>query len=148
MAAGNFVDMTMLGDKKLIKQLAKLPDRLQKKILRSAMRKAAKPVLASAKSKVPRVTGINTDPLRKGLKVKALKRSRNRIGVRIVTPERSVLGIPEGSKWYYPAHIELGTSKVAAVPYLRNAVAENKEQVFSIIRREVASGIVREAKRA
>lgn len=143
----NIIDISMLGDKALTKKLGKLPGRLQKKVLRQAMRKAAKPILADIKQSISsiRVTGLHTDPLKKKTKIKSLKRSRNKIGVRITTPTRDELGIPADSKWYWPAHIELGTSKEPAQPFMRGPFNAARQKTLTTIKQETGKGIIREA---
>lgn len=143
------IDISLLGDKALTRKLNKLPNRVQKKVVRQSMRKAAKPLLVSIKHAIGeiRVTGEHTDRLRKGMKIKSIKRSRTRLGVQIVTPRRQELGIPDSKKYYWPAHIELGTSKSRPRKFMRDTVDSNRTQTMGIIQREIASGIIREAKK-
>lgn len=141
------VDIRLLGDKKLERLLRKLEPRVQKKVIRSAMRKAAKPVLARAKTLVPVRTGKRSGPLIRGMKIKSLKRSRFRVGVLLQTPTREELGLSADDKYYYPSAIELGTSKTPAHPFFRNAMDQMRDVSMAIVRREIGNGIIREALR-
>jgi len=123
---GAAFDITLLGDKKLNKAFGALAVIDQRKVMRKSQRAAFKPVLKSAKANAP----VRTGKLKKSLKLRALKRSRNRSGVFVRTGTRSELGIPENAKYYYPAHVELGHSDVAPVPFLRNAFDSNKDRVW------------------
>jgi len=73
------IDISILGDKRLERQLARLAGNVQKKYMRQVLRKAAKDVKNAARKDAP----VDTGGLRRGLKVRALKRSRNRIGVKV-----------------------------------------------------------------
>lgn len=143
------IDISLLGDKALTRKLNKLPNRVQKKVVRQSMRKAAKPLLTLIKQAIGeiRVTGIHTDPLKRGMKIKSVKRSRTRVGVEIVTPRRQELDIADSDKSYWPANIELGTSKSPPRKFIRDTVDSNRIQTMNIIQRELASGIIREAKK-
>lgn len=138
---GKFVDISLAGDKEVIKNLKRLKITLQKKITRKALRAAAKPVLALAKTRVPRVTGERTDIIRKKLKIRALKRARGAIGVIIQAPTRIDLGIEATDRYYYPAAIELGTSDTSAQPFMRTSMKERNESSLKIVAAEVKKGI-------
>jgi len=143
------IDISLLGDKALTRKLNKLPNRVQKKVVRQSMRKAAKPLLTSIKHAIGeiRVTGEHTDRLRRGMKIKSVKRSRSRLGVEIITPRRQELDIADSDKSYWPANIELGTRNAPPQKFIRDTVDSNRTQTMGIIRREIASGIIREAKK-
>ncbi len=145
----NIIDISMLGDKALTKKLGLLPGRLQKKVLRKSMRDAAKPILKDIRQAISaiRVTGFHTDPLRKGMKLRSLKRSRSRIGVMIMAPTRDVLGIPSDADYYYPAHIELGTLNNESQPFMREPFNDKRATTLNTIKRDVGRGIIREAMR-
>ena len=102
--AGLSVSLRLFGVKDLDAKFKKLPDRLQKKILRQSMRIAAKDVKAAVKAAVPKDTGR----LRRGIEIKSIKRSRSLVGVIVRTKTREHFGISADSKWYYPAIIEYG----------------------------------------
>lgn len=137
------IDISILGVPELQKKLAALPWALQRKIMRKALRLAGKPVLATAKAMVP----VDTGALKKGLKLRAIKRnSRGIIGVRVTTPSREALGL-EKDEAYYPAVLEFGIQGKPAHPYMRPAIETNRSKSLDIIKTEVAKGLEQEAAR-
>jgi len=132
MKAGGGVIVT--GDKALDALLAGLPAKLQKKLSRQATRKAAKDiVLPEAKAIVPEDTGDLAD----SLVVRAIKRSRGKIGHMVTTKE----GFYKGDQ-FYGAFLEFGTKErqhksgkqVGAIQphkfaYLRPAIYDNEERI-------------------
>ena len=129
------VNISILGDKALDAKLGKLENAMQKKIVRSALRAAAKPVLAAMKAYVPVVTG----DLRDSLKIQSIKRSRKYIGVNITSR-------PKPGKRFYAAFVELGGPKRAANPFMRKPFWSHKTGSFNIIAQETASGILEAAR--
>lgn len=121
------IRLEMLGDKELDRAMRDLPLKVQRKYARKAAREAMRPVLQAAKAKAP----VRTGRLRKGIRLRALKARRRGavIGAVVITDTRQKMGIPPEDKGYYPAHVELGTSKMAAHPYLRPALHENRTKV-------------------
>lgn len=78
------VRFTITGHKQLDRKFAALPPKLQKKILRPALRAAAKIVLDQAKANAP----VQSGRLKKSLKVKAAKRSRktkHEVAINVIT---------------------------------------------------------------
>lgn len=128
--------LDLSGDQALLTQLEQLPDRLERRVLREAVRDAAQPILARARTNISaiRVTGVATDPLRRGMRIRALRRRRGRVGVSVQTPTRQELGIAPSARWYYPAHIELGTRRTPALPYLRLALEQARGEASNILR--------------
>ena len=103
------IDLTLLGDKKLIKALATMPATLQKKAVRPALRKQAK---RSRQHAVEMLSGGRVQPdtgrwlaAQKRAPIRAIKRSRKRIGYLVWYPTREELGIDPGYKWFYPAAV-------------------------------------------
>ncbi len=82
--------MVMTGDKKVNRMLKKLPSKQQKAAFRKAARPAIKPVMTEARSNIKKDS--DTGKLAKTVKVRALKRSRSRIGVRVTTRAEDVDG--------------------------------------------------------
>ena len=139
------IDVSMIGDKALEQALRALPEKLETKVVRQALRKAAKPTLEQAKQNLQaiRVTGERTDRIRTGMKIRALKRKKGRLGVMVMTPTRQELGIDETAASSIPAHIELGTRNSPARPFLRSALKATRQEVFAILRRDIQAGIER-----
>ena len=136
-------DISLLGDKELQRKLTRLVPAVQRKVLKKALRKAGKVVLAAARAAAP----VRTGNLRRFLRLGDMKSRRDRVGVEVRTGTRDELGIPQGSRFYYPAHIELGTRKLPARPYLRPALKGKETEALAIISSELRSGIIREARR-
>lgn len=121
------------GHKELDKTIASLEAKVQKKVARSAMRKATKSIIMpAAKSKVPVASGA----LRKAIKVRAIKRSRSRIGVEVVAGD----GFFKGDQ-YYSGMVEFGTKKQRAQPFLRPAGYENEPRVRRLIEDDIRQAL-------
>ena len=127
----------LTGVKELDAKLRNLSTAMGNKIVRSALRHGGKHLLAKTKDATP----VDTGKLQKGLKLKALKRSRNRSGVMVVTPTREYLGIDPKDKGYYPAAVEYGTENKPANSYLRATKSRETGAVVAIFRKEVAAGV-------
>lgn len=121
--------------KKLERRLGAAPKKLKTKLLKKAVRDAARPVLDDAKRFVPTDTGR----LKKSIKLRALKRSRTRtragiIGVRIVTSKSD--NVFAGST-YYGGMVEFGTDRMPARSFMRFAMDINEGTVKDVYRAAV-----------
>ena len=142
------VDVTMIGDKEVIKLFKELPEKVQKKFARESMRKEAKRLVEKVKAASPVLTGSKYrkgGSLKKSWKVKALRRSRKRIGVYVESGPREKLGIAANAPGYYPAHVELGTRTRAAKPFLRPVIRANRDSSQKRIGRLIGKAIEKEA---
>jgi len=142
------VSVRLRGDRELIRAFRELP-RGGVAIFKKAAKKAAQPVLDSARAKAPRDTGA----LAAGLRIRVLtSRRRDVVGARVVTPTRARLGIPDGGG-YYPTAQEFGWRDArtgehrAGRPYLRPAAEENRASVQRSMSRVGAMEIEREWRR-
>lgn len=124
MAARFNVGLT--GDKELEQALANVTEKVERKVLRAALRRAALGVLRVAQANIasPRVRiapgtsqrrarqlqrlARRFGRLRNSLSVKLLSRRKGRVGYQVVTGTRAELGIGGNARYYYPAHVELG----------------------------------------
>lgn len=121
------------GGEELAAALEALGPAMEKKILRSAMREAAKPILDDAKRRAPVLTG----QLRKSLKIRAIKRNnKGQVGVVISTAK----GFFKGDEFYGAFH-EFGTKKMPARPFIRPAFEANKAQSIRIVGEAVKIGL-------
>lgn len=164
--AKRFVHMSVVGDKELVGKLSKLGDRVYKKVVGQASRKAFAPVVKTAKSLAPKETGL----LKKSMGVKQKKYPRAGRIVTLVGP-RTGFGTtvttegPDGKprETYrdpvkYGHLVEFGTAphKVgdydhpgsAPQPFMRPAFDGNVNKSKSIMKSELAAGVEREAKKA
>jgi len=121
------------GADELLKGLQELEPAIAKKILRTAMRQAATPILEEAKRRVPILTG----QLRKSLKIRAIKRNnKGRIGVVISTEKGFFKG-----ETFYGAFLEFGTKKMPAKPFIRPAFEANKARAVRIVELALKLGL-------
>lgn len=151
MARSGVVDISLIGDKELERKLRKLPPKVQKQVVRPALVKVAK----RARDDITAAMPVDTGKLKSlGMKVVPIKRSRSGgIGRLVQTPTKEELGIPNDSKSYYPAHVELGHSikgggKVADKPYIRGTMKTNRPKYLSFLRREIGRLLIKVAKKA
>ena len=144
--------VSLKGVKAFQRRLNKLTEKEFKKALRTGLRQGAKKAVAVAKQRVPEKTGT----LKRSLKVRATKRSRVRVGVKIETPPRSVLALGQGGptrsaarvltgKGYYPAVQEFGSSKrnIPERNYLRQAHANAVPGTIRAVKREIIKALRR-----
>jgi HK97 gp10 family phage protein len=143
------LDVSVVGERKLARVFNRITATVQKKIMRKALRAGFRPVLASAREKAAAVDDPSTPSdvmlrVSRLLKLRALKRSRRRIGVAIRTPSRDELGSFDYDH-YPPAHIEMGTSRTPPHPFMRDALHQNEPKTLGILKRELWRGIKAEA---
>jgi HK97 gp10 family phage protein len=139
------LNLQLMGDDALIRRFNALPEKMQGKVFRPAVRVATKLVMQDAKKNAPKRTGA----LRRGLFIKPFKRKRRggNIGLMILTPTRDKLNIKSDAKWYYPSLAELGHKKrksggrVEGRPFLRNAIKNNRAAALDTLRREMRTRI-------
>ena len=96
-------DMVVFGDKELLTKLARL-GKAGDKIARDSSRSVAKDLQAIVKAEAP----VKTGRLRKGIKVRGAKRSRQYVGSIVRLGTRKEMGIPADAKHYYPAAVMYG----------------------------------------
>ncbi len=123
--------VTVTGAKELDRKLRDLAPKLSKKIVRSSLRKAAKPVQARAKTIVPVRTGF----LKKAIKVRAMRRSRVRMGVRATLEDRTFQDAFYG-KW-----VELGKHDSPGQHFMKRAADLTFPQSLQILTDEIRRGI-------
>src|SRR3990172_6499931 len=122
--ADKFLDIKMLGEKELQARLKKIEIKMQRKIVKGAMMKAARLVL------------VKTGRLRDSLRIRTLTGVRGAVGAKVETGTRQQLGIPHDEKYFYPAVVEYKHQS-----FLRRAVDDDRELIMSIIAREIRAGI-------
>ena len=145
------IDISMVGDKDLEKKFRRLEDKVQKRIVRKALRAAAKRIKGRVVAKVSGdPVGVQTGRYRQAIqstKVVAAKRSPGMISLGLPMPFREALGISPKDRHYFPAALEYGSDNASARPHFRPAVDENRAEEFRQIGRDIGTGIEREAKR-
>jgi HK97 gp10 family phage protein len=143
--------------------LKALPEKIQNRVIRLAIRKAAEPVLEQARANAP----VEVGTLRDSLQIQTFRGRKRKtlIGVSIspgptwFTGDSYYAGFIEfgyvkapsfqgkDGKWYSVKRRrdKRGYRKVEAKPFLRPALHQAKAQVESIFRKLVSRGVAREA---
>ena len=130
--AGMGVDISFLGDKQLSRKLSRLDNKMQRSIVRKALRQAAAPVLGGAKALAPVLTGRMRDSLR----IRASKGRRGTIGVVIETGKRDELGISKDDQYFYPTVIEYKYKS-----FMRASLDANQQAAFAIAKQFIKSQV-------
>ena len=153
---GRAVDISMFGDRELQRMLDKLPDKVQLKIARKAIKNSVerlRPEIIRRLSGDP--VGVDTDTLRGAFRAVQIK-SHGKAGLirfGFPFPTREALDIDAEDKWYYPMAIEYGYihaksgQYVPPRPFMRNAVDENYDREIRLTGKEIGKGITKEAAR-
>lgn len=140
------ISIGLIGDKELIDAFDRLTYQSQKKVFRPAARAAAKVILPIAKSLAPRDTGAMASTLM----VRAIKSGRRQrlkvVGARVMTGTKAKLGIAHDTRWYYPAHVELGHKKrgggkVEERPFLRDALDQGRAKALAALKAKIRQGL-------
>lgn len=135
--SGRLINIELLGEPELQAKLDALEFKVQRKVIRKAIRAGGRSVLEAARANVP----IDTGALKAGLKLRAIKRTRTGFGVYIRTPTRAELAIDENDPGYYPAVLEYGADGHRPQPFLRPAMDANRDKAKARIVEELRKGI-------
>jgi HK97 gp10 family phage protein len=145
---------------KLLKNMREFAPKLQRKGLVAALRKGARPVAKAARAKAP----VDTGALKKAITVRVNTRlgrqvggAAIQVGIRGGAKEyvndrrnrragRVGQSYEQGSNQFYFRFLEFGTSKLAARPFLRPALAENIDMVTLNVMMELRTAIDRIAR--
>lgn len=143
------ISLKVEGLAELQRKLTELNDvTLAAKVLAAAARKAFAPVLETARNLVPVDTGL----LRDGIKL-TVKRPKSGdavvvVGLRIAAVKGAKKAGRKTASPHWRWHfVELGTSKMAAHPFLRPALDANASAVVDALREELAKGISKAARK-
>jgi HK97 gp10 family phage protein len=136
------VHLDLAGHEDLDRAFRRLEGGAQRKVTARAMRSAWRAVHAKVIAKAP----VKSGRMKAGIKLRAVQGKRGVFGVRVVVPTREQLGLPEGTKGYYPASVEFGRrtksgGRVGARPFLRPAHDEGKEEALQTFRVELGVGL-------
>jgi len=166
------------GWEKVAADLRGLGKKLQNKVLRQALRSGARPILNAAKANIQSDNAPeweDTGQLMRSIKIRAIKRSRNRVGIRVGTAEGWFRG-----NTFYGAFREFGhkigkrasnedvgirkrkrrnaneklavdianrsRGDVRPYKFIEPAYEQQGPQAVTIIEREILAGIEREAR--
>jgi HK97 gp10 family phage protein len=144
------------GEKELDRILSNLPKAFTDKVLVSAFKKAADPVVKAAKARVP--VGNKPHMRYSGGRVVAtyypgnLQKSIGAMQVKDKKGNKAVLVKPRrGAKWkndgYYAHLVEFGTSNSPAQPYMRPAFDSTKALVNATVKKEIHIAFIKHAKK-
>lgn len=142
------VDISVLGSKELQAKLSALADKAQKKIVRQAVRASAKRAREEIVHNIQRNSLVDTGNLlsafrRAGIRQASKYRGLIRLGPE--WPSRAELGIRADDKYYYPTALEFGHPGAPAIPFIRPAIDERRQQEIATLARDIGAGIEREA---
>lgn len=121
--------VAITGLPELRRDFSNLTAKMQRGVLRDALRSAARPVVASAKSKVP----VRTGALKRGIS--------QRVSVKGSGKAEAIIGFQR--KQFYGKFVELGTSHAAAKPFLRPALDESQQKIEQAFVDAINRGIER-----
>jgi len=128
-------DIEIKGIDELLKNLRKLPERVQNRVVVGAIRASAKPLISEARARVP----VNTGNLKKSIGV-TKRRSKNKNIIHFSVSPR------KGGKYngFYGHFLEFGTSKMSARPFLRPAFEAKGEETIEAAKQYMAKRIDKE----
>ena len=131
--------LTVHGDKAILEAFQRVGLKEARKVIRTATRSAGRPMLASAKREAPKG---ETKKLSGGITLRATRRSRVYVGVKVALPTRAKLGQVGPRLSYYPASVHYGFKhrggkKVQANRFLDRAFDQNVRQAAQGIQRSL-----------
>lgn len=113
------------GLEALINNLYALPEKVEKRVIRAAVRQGANVIKKKAQDYVP----IDKGDLKKSIKVSGAKAKPGVIAFKI----RPVGSKKKGGNIFYGRFQEFGTSKMVAHPFMRPAYDEAGEDVLNTV---------------
>lgn len=133
------------GGRELADVLAKLGEKVRKKIIRSAVTAGAQVVKKRAKEIAKSKSIQDTGALIRNIAGKVEKQRspdyvQINIGVRHGKPKKNAKRQDDPFYWFFH---EFGTSKMAARPFIRPAFEESKERVIEVMTDKVREGIAK-----
>ena len=144
------VQMRIEGLEELRDKLLKLKRVTGRKVVRKALNEASKPILRTAKAKVPVDTGLLRKSL--GRKQKSYRGGRSVVIIGPRTGFKREVTVAGKKQVRNPAKyshlVEFGTRRTAAKPFLRPAFDELLHQTVAAITNTIADGIEAEATKA
>ncbi len=143
------ITMKVKGFTKLEKQLRALPLKMEKKIIKKAVRAGQKKTLAKARSNAKTLIGGEMGNLiARNTKIKIYKKKRKGyfgLGVELL-PDPAFIHInADGGRNFIPTAIEFGHGSGkddAAIPYMRNAHETTRRSSLSALVKELRKGLL------
>jgi HK97 gp10 family phage protein len=126
------------GAKEIEDNLRKVTVELQRKILGEALVAGAQPIRDEAEATVVRSTGKLAQNIIIEQKRSKQAASQDVLSVRVM-PRRTKLGAPDDA--HYGSFVELGTSKMAAQPFLRPAFDSKRVESLEAAAETIRVGV-------
>lgn len=139
--AGTGVAVTLTGVKAIDRRLKKLAPAIQKKVLTQAMRAGMKIIQAQVKANARAAFMGGTGATVKGVKVRAVKRSRKRFGIDVRINKGAYVG-----ETFYSAFLEYGTAKMKPRPFMEPAFRAKGKTARDETIRKALEGVEREVR--
>ena len=140
------------GDKELMAKLDSLPRKMEKKVIRSAVRVTQKVMVPVAKANArSMVGGAMGDLIARNIQVRAARKQRRGSYVVNVQIKKGIEGLrsPTGRQHYIPAAIEYGhmagPTYVPPIPFKRAAAESTANERMRVFREQLRIGLLREA---
>ena len=130
------VTVKLTGLDELDRAVKKLPQRLQRRVLNTALRASGRVIQKRAKSLAPVKSGV----LRRSIVVRTGKARKGSATVFVTTTK----GKGEKNDAWYAHLVEFGTKLVRARPFLRPAFDETQKEQLDAIGQTLAAGIIKE----
>jgi HK97 gp10 family phage protein len=141
------VNLRATGFDALEKRLHRVADKVQKTIVRGALRKEAKRASGRIAANITRLDLIDSGGMLMAFERAAIastsKKGFIRVGPKM--PTREDLAIDADDPAYYPFAVEYGHVGAPAHPFIRPAIDEHKDQSYKDIGEDIGKGIEREA---
>jgi HK97 gp10 family phage protein len=129
--------VVVTGIKELDRKLARLPGKVQRKVLRQAMRAGMKLVLEEAKAEAP----VDTGRLRGAIKLRAAKnRTRGSVALEV-----RIEGADFEENHFYPAQVEYGRAGMSAEPFMGPSFDAMGPTARDVAMVKLRDGVEREA---
>lgn len=125
-------EFKLIGAKELENALKQFPKSVAKAALRQTLKKAAKPILSSARANAPRRTGKLAKSIVISTRLKRTQRKRYETGVSLFVGSTS-----SRAHWFEFGFYPGGGAKFVKRPFLRPAWDANKARVKEIFEKEI-----------
>jgi HK97 gp10 family phage protein len=134
------VTTSITGADEIVRKLKLLPERIGRNAMRRALRKGANVIRDQARVNAKALDdNLTREAIWKNIVTQGMGRKRERqaagVGMRVgvLGGARSTGGDPSspGGDTFYWRYLEMGTSKIAARPFLRSAASSSAEKAIS-----------------
>lgn len=145
------LDFQFFGAEEMEQLFRALPERMQNNVMSSAVRGGAAVIRKAARLNLVSRGAIRTGLLHQSINVRIKNYRRDGVVYAAIGPRYDVVGTTPKGKRIRPANyahlVEFGTVSANAKPFLRPAIDQNREAVFSGITQRARRGLAREIKK-